>query len=426
MAVTLRFSRKTSVMNFSDFGKHFHGYSGITHLMDDLAEGLARPDTVMLGGGNPASIPEVTAVFESVIEKLQQSGELIKVLANYDGPQGNTVFIENLAEFFRQQYGWPISARNIALTHGSQSSFFTLFNSFAGKVGSKRKRVLIPLVPEYIGYCDVGIEPDLIQSQEARIQRLDNGFFKYQVDFEQLQADDSIGLICVSRPTNPSGNVLTDVEVQQLDAIARKNDIPLLIDNAYGTPFPHIIFNEVNPFWNENCIVCMSLSKLGLPGVRTGIVIANEELIRYFSNLTAITSLAPAGIGAALVNRLIVDEQLLPLCHDVIMPFYRDRSLLAVNLLREAIDDPRLNIHKPEGSIFLWLWFEELGITTSELYQRLKQKGLLVIPGKYFFPGQREISGHGESCIRMNFVQSESDLKRGVEILADELRRCWA
>ena len=108
------------------------------------------------------------------------------------------------------------------------------------------------------------------------------------------------------------------------------------------------------------------------------------------------------------------------------MPFYRDRSLLAVNLLREAIDDPRLNIHKPEGSIFLWLWFEELGITTSELYQRLKQKGLLVIPGKYFFPGQREISGHGESCIRMNFVQSESDLKRGVEILADELRRCWA
>lgn len=413
-------------MNFSDFGRHFHGYSGITHLMDDLSEGLARPDMVMLGGGNPAAIPEVMQVFDGVIDKLQSSGELMRVLANYDGPQGNTVFIENLAEFFRQQYGWPVSARNIALTHGSQSSFFTLFNSFAGKAGNQRKRVLIPLVPEYIGYCDVGIEPDLLYGQEARIQRLENGFFKYQVDFEQLPLDDSAGMICVSRPTNPSGNVLTDAEIDQLDRIARDRDIPLMIDNAYGTPFPHIIFSQVNPFWNENCIVCMSLSKLGLPGARTGIVIANEELIRYFANLTAITSLAPAGIGAALVNRLLVDNALLPLCHDIIMPFYRARSALAVKLLRDAIDDARLNIHKPEGSMFLWLWFEDLGITTSELYQRLKQNGLLVVPGKYFFPGQTGTSAHGECCIRMNFVQSEEELSRGVEILARELKRCWA
>jgi valine--pyruvate aminotransferase len=49
-------------MNLSDFGERFQGYSGITHLMDDLAEGLAQPGTVMLGGGNPAAIPEVMSV----------------------------------------------------------------------------------------------------------------------------------------------------------------------------------------------------------------------------------------------------------------------------------------------------------------------------------------------------------------------------
>lgn len=411
-------------MDFSDFGAHFHGYSGITHLMDDLSEGLAQDDVVMLGGGNPAAIPEVMAVFSSVIEKLQQSGALVDTLANYDGPQGNSEFIDNLAAFFRQQYGWNVSSRNIALTHGSQSSFFILFNSFAGKSGTRRKRVLIPLVPEYIGYCDLGIEPDLILSQQARIQHLEGGFYKYQVDFEHLQVDDRVGLICVSRPTNPSGNVLTDREIQHLDQIARQHDIPLLIDNAYGTPFPHIIFSEVNPFWNDNCIVCMSLSKLGLPGSRTGIVIANEELIRYYVNLTAITSLAPAGIGPAIVNQLILDQALLPLCHDVILPFYRARSEFAVRLLRDAIDDPRLHIHKPEGSMFLWLWFEDLGISTSELYERMKRHGLLVVPGKYFFPGQAD-SAHGECCIRMNFVQSEAELERGIGILAQELRRCW-
>ena len=412
-------------MNFSDFGRHFSGYSGITHLMDDLSEGLAQQGVVMLGGGNPASIPEVLAVFDRCLEKLQQSGELTRTLANYDGPQGHNSFIESLAGFFRQQYGWNISSKNIALTHGSQSAFFILFNSFAGKSGATQKKILIPLVPEYIGYCDVGIEEGLITSQQAKMQMLDDRFFKYQVDFDQLQIDTNTGLICVSRPTNPSGNVLTDTECQQLDRIARKNDIPLLIDSAYGTPFPNIIFNQVNPFWNDNTIVCMSLSKLGLPGARTGIVIANEDLIRYFANMTAITSLAPAGIGASIVNQLIKDQALLPLCQDLILPFYRERAQLALKLLEEAIDDPRLHIHKPEGAMFLWLWFEGLGITTSELYQRLKKRGLLVVPGKYFFPGQVQASEHAESCIRMNFVQSEAELVRGIDILTQELQANW-
>ncbi|MCP4429623.1 MAG: valine--pyruvate transaminase [Gammaproteobacteria bacterium] len=412
-------------MNYSEFGQRFSGYSGITHLMDDLNQGLLQDDMVMLGGGNPAAITEVNQVFQDCLAKLQASGELIKALSNYDGPQGKNSFIDTLAEFFQQQYNWPIGTENIALTHGSQSAFFILFNFFAGKSNNRQQKILIPLVPEYIGYCDVGIEADMIVSQQAKIERLDGGYFKYRIDFDQLEVDQNTGLICVSRPTNPSGNVLTDAECHQLDQIAQKNEVPLLIDSAYGTPFPNIIFNQVMPFWNENTIVCMSLSKLGLPGARTGIVIANEEVIKQFANMTAITSLAPGGIGPVIVSRLIEDNLLIPLCNEMILPFYQKRSQLAVRLLRQAIDDPRVNIHKPEGSLFLWLWFENLPVTTGELYQRLKRRGLLVIPGKYFFPGQSELTRHAESCIRMNYVQSEEQLHRGINILAEELRACW-
>ena len=412
-------------MNFSDFGHRFSGYFGITHLMDDLNEGLLQDDVVMLGGGNPAPIPAVIKVFENVIDKLQASGDLVKTLANYDGPQGKDAFLETLVEFFRQQYGWDIDRRNIALTHGSQSAFFILFNSFAGRSKGKQQKILIPLVPEYIGYNDLGIEGSIIKSQQAKIKLLDDGFFKYQLDFDRLEVDSSTGLICVSRPTNPSGNVLTDAECQKLDQLAQKHNVPLLIDNAYGTPFPNIIFNQVEPFWNENTIVCMSLSKLGLPGARTGIVIANRDIIRQFTNLTAITSLAPGGIGPAIVGQMMEENLLLPLCHDVILPFYQKQALLAIQLIRQRIDDSRLHIHKTEGAFFLWLWFEGLSISTSELYQRLKKKGLLVVPGKYFFPGQDRPSQHAESCIRMNYVQSEEDLIKGVEILARELPRYW-
>ncbi len=45
------------------------------------------------------------------------------------------------------------------------------------------------------------------------------------------------GMICVSRPTNPTGNVITDEELIKLDALANQHGVPLVIDNAYGVPF---------------------------------------------------------------------------------------------------------------------------------------------------------------------------------------------
>ena len=62
--------------------------------------------------------------------------------------------------------------------------------------------------------------------------------FKYHIDFNELTVDDSIGAICASRPTNPTGNVLTDQEIRHLDELARHHGIPLIIDNAYGNAVP--------------------------------------------------------------------------------------------------------------------------------------------------------------------------------------------
>ncbi len=413
-------------MDYSDFGERFRRRSGITLLMEDLAEGLAREDSIMLGGGNPAAIPEALAIFQRSLDRLNADGRLLQALANYDGPQGRQGFLESLADYFNERYRWGISWRNITLTHGSQSAFFALFNSFAGRSRGGKRHVLLPITPEYIGYTDIGIEEEMFVSREPEIERLDQGFFKYHIDFDHLEVTPETGLICASRPTNPSGNVLTDEECRRLDRLARSHDVPLLIDNAYGTPFPHIIFNEVTPFWNDNTILCMSLSKLGLPGVRTGIVIANEEVIAQMANMTAITSLSPGGVGPVLVDELIRNGDLTRLSDEIIRPFYQQRCELTLQRLREAIDDPRLHVHLPEGAIFLWLWFEGLAISSRELYRELKKEGLLVIPGEYFFPGQSVQPGsHATQCIRMNYVRDEKEIERGIEILARVIERYW-
>ncbi|ATI46727.1 MULTISPECIES: valine--pyruvate transaminase [Vibrio] len=413
-------------MQFSKFGEKFNQYSGITQLMDDLNDGLRTPGAIMLGGGNPAAIPAMLDYFHQASEEMLANGELVAALTNYDGPQGKDVFVKALAQLFRETYGWDISEKNISLTNGSQSGFFYLFNLFAGQQpDGSHKKVLLPIAPEYIGYGDAGIDEDIFVSYHPEIELLDNGLFKYHVDFEKLTVDDSVAAICASRPTNPTGNVLTDEEVRKLDKLARENNIPLIIDNAYGLPFPNIIFEDVEPFWNENTILCMSLSKLGLPGVRCGIVIASEEITQALTNMNGIISLAPGSVGPALANHIIAKGDLLKLSSEVIKPFYKQKSQRAVELLQQAITDERFRIHKPEGAIFLWLWFDELPITTMELYQRLKARGVLIVPGEYFFIGQKDEWDHAHQCLRMNYVQDDEMMQKGIAIIAEEVEKAY-
>ncbi|WP_347368836.1 valine--pyruvate transaminase [Vibrio vulnificus] len=414
-------------MQFSKFGEKFNQYSGITQLMDDLNDGLRTPGAIMLGGGNPAAIPAMLEYFHQASENMLSNGELLAALANYDGPQGKDVFVKALARLLKETYGWNISEKNISLTNGSQSGFFYLFNLFAGQQpDGSHKKILLPLAPEYIGYADAGIDEDIFVSYRPEIELLNNGLFKYHVDFEQLKVDESVAAICASRPTNPTGNVLTDEEIRKLDQLARDNHIPLIIDNAYGLPFPNIIFEDVEPFWNENTILCMSLSKLGLPGVRCGIVIANEAVTQALTNMNGIISLAPGSVGPALGHYMIEKKDLLHLSSEVIKPFYQQKSQRAVELLQAAMPDDRFRIHKPEGAIFLWLWFDALPITTMELYQRLKARGVLIVPGEYFFIGQEDNWEHAHQCLRMNYVQDDELMQKGIAIIAEEVNRAYS
>ena len=416
-------------MEHSDFGKRFAGRIGIGELMDDLGNALvADPAPLMLGGGNPSHVPPVQARFRKRMEAiLAQPGEFERVIGNYDTPQGAKLFIESLVELFRSEFGWKVGPENFALTNGSQNSFFYLFNLFAGRFEETRhKQILLPLAPEYIGYSEVGLEKGFFRANRPEIARLEDNLFKYQVDFDSLKINEQTGAVCFSRPTNPTGNVVTDEEVNRLRELANRQGVPLIIDNAYGTPFPNIIYEEVQPIWDEDVIVCMSLSKLGLPGLRTGIVIAREETIRIVSRMTSVFSLAPGGMGPALALDMVKTGEITRISREVVRPFYENKAQRAVARFKREMEGLPFAIHKPEGALFLWLWFEGLPISTQELYERLKQKGVLVVSGHYFFPGLEEDWPHKDECLRVTYAQDGELVEKGLSLIASEIREIYS
>lgn len=377
-----------------------------------------------LGGGNPAKIPALNDAFAMQFQLFAKNEKsFTETVTSYSAAQGHRPFIQSLVKLLDDQYGWPVSEQNIALTNGSQSAFFMLFNLFGGTSVGVERKIMLPMSPEYIGYEDVSIAESFFVSQRPSIEKLDDQLFKYRLNKADLSVPENTAAMCISRPTNPTGNVLTDDEVSMLDELAARHNIPLIIDNAYGAPFPNIINVPAKLSWHENIILSMSFSKLGLPGARTGIVVANEAVINALTQMNAVMNLSPSAIAPGIMQPLFTNGQILNLCGQHVGPFYQKRSEQALSWFRESFASLPALAHKPEGAIFLWLWFPELKITSAELYQRLKQSGVIVVPGHYFFPGLgNDDWQHKNQCIRINIAGDPDELRAGLNLIAREIR----
>lgn len=396
--------------------------------MDDLGHALASGsgDIKMLGGGQPARIPAIDAVWRARLgELIDESGGLERALTSYDPPQGNFRFLDAVAGLFREHFGWDIGPENIAVTAGGQTAFFFLFNLLAGDMpDGTRRKILLPLVPEYIGYANQGVHGSLFRAVKPAIEESGLHDYKYRVDFDRLEVGEDVAAICASRPTNPTGNVLTDNETARLSALAREHGIPLILDNAYGAPFPGIIFSDAKPFWEPHVILTYSLSKLGLPGTRTGIVIGPPEIIAAVRSMSAIIGLSNPSTGQQIVTPLIESGEVLRLSREVVRPYYESRCKLArESAMRVFGDEVAWKMHRSEGALFLWFWFPGLPITSKELYNRLKKRGVLVIPGEYFFFGHDEPGwAHRDECIRVSYAMDEQVVHDGLAIIAEEVK----
>jgi valine--pyruvate aminotransferase len=409
----------------SQFAARLARHSGILELMDDLGEALAgdRPK-ILMGGGNPARIPEVDAVWNGIVNRLARpGGSLGAVLGHYDPPVGNPACLGLLADYLRERCGWEIGPENLAVTQGGQTAFFFLLNLFAGTgIDGRRRKVLLPLAPEYIGYANQGLEDDFFVSVPGRIEVTGPHRFKYRIDFDRIRLGPDIGAVCLSRPTNPSGNVVSREELTRLADQCAAQGIPLLLDNAYGMPFPGIIYGDAEPFWHPNVIQTLSLSKLGLPGTRTAFVVGPPDVIREVAALNAVVGLANGNVGQAILRMILQDGAMDRLCAEVIRPFYRERRDAALACLDRELAGVSYRVHEPEGAFFLWLWLEDCRIGSREIYRRLKERDVVVVAGEYFFFGMARDEAHGHQCLRLSYAQAPETTAAGLRILGDVLR----
>jgi len=105
-----------------------------------------------------------------------------------------------------------------------------------------------------------------------------------------------------------------------------------------------------------------------------------------------------------------------------------------VRSVEAARGDLPIWIHQPQGAFFLWLWCENLPIDSFELYERLKARGVIVLPGNDFFIGSAAGGGagsaddwaHSKECLRISYAGDVQTIEAGIALIMHELHQTYA
>ena len=137
---------------------------------------------------------------------------------------------------------------------------------------------------------------------------------KLKIEFEKLikTINNKVSLIILSNPNSPTGTILNTNQIKKILDKAKRNNIMVVIDEAYYGFSKVTSMNLLNRY--KNLIILRTFSKAyGIAGLRVGYVISNPKIIKKFNNIRPMYEINSLGILAANIlmkNQFIKENYL--------------------------------------------------------------------------------------------------------------------
>lgn len=115
-------------------------------------------------------------------------------------------------------------------------------------------------------------------------------------------------VVFLSSPNNPTGNRYSDDKVLE---VINESHALVVVDEAYGDFSGKSLIRHLND--HMNLIVLRTLSKIGMAGLRIGVMAANPEMIKELDKVRLpynINSLSQAAASVILRNMSVIDRQI--------------------------------------------------------------------------------------------------------------------
>ena len=310
-----------------------------------------------------------------------------------------------------QRYQLPTISpeTEIIPVNGSREALFSFAQAVIDSTNNKSPIVICPnpFYQIYEGAAFLaGAQPEFINTVAEN---------DFRMDYSQLSDDvwKQAQLVYVCTPSNPTGNVMTLTDWEQLFELSDRHHFVIASDECYS----EIYLNEDNPPLGAleaanrlgrsgfpRLVVFNSLSKRSnVPGLRSGYVAGDAQILnKYLLYRTyhgcAMNPVSQAASIAAWNDEKHVKEN---------RSLYRKKFSHAQNSMRD-----NLRIRIPDASFYLWA---HTPISDTEFTKRLYgDYNITVLPGSYLGRDARGVNP-GENFVRIALVASLDECKEAIE-----------
>lgn len=293
----------------------------------------------------------------------------------YPHSKGRARLRQNIAAF----YGFGDEDSVTVTNGGSEANYMTLWG-----LVSKTDRVAF-MVPNYMQGSGIGrIYGRRVDPYRLVMQKGAAGAPEWRLDVDSLKqaVKPSTKVIVVTNPNNPTGAVLNDAEMDAIVTAADRVGAWLLADEIYRGAEVDRPLTPTFAGRYDKVVITAGLSKaFGLPGLRTGWIVAPSKLIRHLVQYHDYLTLTPGFLSDYLAD--IVME---PARRDSILE--RTRSIIRSNLPNFekwlAGHDEILDYARPQAGAICMIRYR-LPIASEPLYARFRrERSVLVTPATHF------------------------------------------
>ncbi len=217
---------------------------------------------------------------------------------------------------------------------------------------------------------------------------------------------------------NPTGTCLSISRRRLMLTLAQRYNVPILEDDFVGDlRFEGRALPAIKALDGTGQVIYIgTFSKLLMPGIRVGYLVANGPIFHHLVHQKMVNDLTTSPLlQRALDIYVTVGRYQAHLRRST--RIYRQRRDVLIENLTEKI--PEVKFNTPHGGLFLWLKLPE-GLSSQSLQEVARNEGVDFAPGSRFFCDPDE----GKSCLRLNFATNSSEqILEGVKRLSRAVKQ---
>lgn len=279
----------------------------------------------------------------------------------------NDSYFHAVAEWMKRHHDWEVRPEWLIKTPGV---VFAL--AMAVKAFTKEGDPVLIQQPVYYPFSEVIRDNDRVIVSNDLYLGDDN---RYHIDFEDFEkkiVENHIKLFLLCNPQNPSGRVFTKEELTKLGDICLKHEVLVVSDeihNDFAFFGEHTVFANIKKEFEENCIICTSVSKtFNLASMLiSNIFIPNQKIRRAFRkqvDAAGISQLSALGLVATKIAYEKGDEW-----YEKVVFYIKENIAFVKSYVKENL--PGVKVIDGEGTYLMWLDFRGTGLSCEEIDRRI-------------------------------------------------------